>query len=152
MFQVLSTVQQTRVIWTLSVKTAVPWCNSLQNLEMAWCEIFIFILEDPIWRFQCFQRTDSYSWKTNTHSTSWCLGWSLVTVTLYLHSSSHMVSESTWRPTTTSRTQYWSSENFCHQITPNIWQLNSLDYTPLDYYVWAATECESNKNACNTKY
>ena len=44
----------------------------------------------------------SYWWKPNTQSTSSCLGWSLAMVTLCLHSSSHMASNSIQRPTSRS--------------------------------------------------
>ena len=54
-------------------------------------------------------KTDSCWWKLNSQFTSWCLGWSLAMVMLYLHSSSHMVSDSIQRPVLSFWRRYWYS-------------------------------------------
>ena len=52
-FQVLSTEQQTRVSWTLSVRKVVPWCNLfLWKLENSRLYYLVSMTEDPIQRFE----------------------------------------------------------------------------------------------------
>ena len=52
----LSTVQWIRTSWALFVRKAALWCNSLlQKLGNSKLCYLAFMLEVPIWRFQCFQ-------------------------------------------------------------------------------------------------
>ena len=62
-----------------------------------------------------------------------------------------------WKPDfvpchTKKENPVWLWENFCDHITPKIWTLNSPDCNPLDNYVWATVEWETNKTPYNTKY
>ena len=105
LFQILSTVQQTKVSQAFSVNKSAPWCNSLlQKFGKGMLYYLTFILEALIKMIsECLGvnlRTDSYSYwyKPNT-LLSCCLRWSEAKVTLCLHSSSHMISDSTQRPT-----------------------------------------------------
>ena len=43
------------------------------------------------------------------------------------------------------------ADNLYDYITPNIWPPNSLDFNPLNYYVWSIVEKGVNKHLHNTK-
>ena len=43
-------------------------------------------------------------------------------------------------------TQDWMPENLHYHITPNIRLFSSLDFNPLDYYVWGVVERETIKH------
>jgi len=47
--------------------------------------------------------------------------------------------------------QKWMTKNFHDHITPNIWPMSSLDFNPLDYYVWIVVERKVNEHPHNTK-
>ena len=111
---------------------------------------------------------------SNTQSALRCLVSSLAMMTLYLHSYSHMASQSTWwlKLSTWGGTAFLDRErgcwkilhfligfcimrhkqenpvlakrNFCDYITPNIWPPNSTDCNVL-YYVWSSVEWETKK-------
>ena len=79
----------------------------------------------------CPYKMYRYWWKPNTQSTLWCSGWSLAIVTLYLHSSSHMASDSwmsassAWRRQCDLRSRGWLPEdhksgNRTHRLTAQI--------------------------------
>ena len=65
--------------------------HSSRNLKMACCTVWHGCWK-PWYKFsECLGvnlMSDSYWWKPNTQSTSWCLGWSLAMVTLCLQSYS----------------------------------------------------------------
>ena len=52
---------------------------------------------------------------------------------------------------TSRRTQCWLRKNFCDHVTSNNWSPNSLNCSPLDYYVSGTVEWETNKSRCHTK-
>ena len=97
-------------------------------------------------------------------------------VTLYVHSFSHIGSDLTQAPTFSAKRKYcwpglrgWLLEDLsstnrnlhhatqsdssvvCGHITPNIWPLNYPDCSPFNYYVWGTVERETYKTLCNTK-
>ena len=110
--------------------------------------------------------------KTNTNSTSCCFGWLQALVILCVHSFYYIAPDSPQRPTssvwrrycrpgsrggqledpttgnrtqcyTSRRTQSFQSNNFCCQITTNIWPSNSVDSYSHDYYEWGTVEWET---------
>ena len=100
LFLVMSIVQQTRVSWALPVSKAALWYNSyLQKFGNGMLYCLAFMLEAPIRWFQrvCVinmnLRTNSYPWKRIIQFMPSCSEWSLKMVTLFLHSSSHMASD-----------------------------------------------------------
>ena len=53
LYEVLSTVQQTRASWTTSVRKTAPWHNSLiQKFEKSMLYFLVFTPEDPLQKFQ----------------------------------------------------------------------------------------------------
>ena len=93
-------------------------------------------------------------------------------VTLCLHSSSHIASDSTQMSTSRAwiervaagRFYVWQQdsapchtsrstqlENFCDHITLDMRVHSSSDCYSFDYYVWDEAERDSNKTPCNTK-
>ena len=102
LFTVLSTVQQTSQLGTVYKESSIIMQFTKEILKWHAVLLGIHAGFSYMKTSECLGvnlRTDSYWWKTNTQSTSCCLWWLLVMVTLCLHSSSHRASDSTWRST-----------------------------------------------------
>ena len=116
-----------------------------------------------------------YWWKPNTQPTSWCLGWSLVMVTLCLSSTSHVPSDQIRRPTSSVRLSWscakskgWLIEGlyvwphkqenpilvvrwFCDYINPNTWLPNSRECNPHNNLMLGAVERDTKKTPFSSR-
>lgn len=52
---------------------------------------------------------------------------------------------------TAGKTQKWMAENFCDQVTFNIWSLISFDLKPIDNYVRGVVNMETRYHPHNTE-